>query len=249
MEMTFDEYIQNPMGVKTAVVPGRSMYKELYTKKWDMIILREREIKYTLYKSKTDFFAYFKIPSEVLDKFYYDVVIRFYPSKQKKGSLVNNTLNDYNVQFFSNDPSFVYTFCHAFVKNGLFINDLSERMNKLALKHVGKERNPQDLIGYVKSLYFAYLEMNRQKLFKKEQFSSAEEYNKSKLLKLIMDTDEKIDLRRTGQIKNNRDEKKSKVSTNVDKDNKEDSIIKSKIIQPIKKITGKSKIKPIKKKR
>ena len=33
--MTFDEYIQNPMGIKNAVFSHREMYRELYKNKFN----------------------------------------------------------------------------------------------------------------------------------------------------------------------------------------------------------------------
>ncbi len=41
MKMTFDQYINNPMGIKNAVFSAREMYKELYTKKLNVILVRE----------------------------------------------------------------------------------------------------------------------------------------------------------------------------------------------------------------
>ena len=48
--MTYDEYIQNPMGKKNAVMSNREMYRLMYTNKWNAIKLRENGfIKYELY--------------------------------------------------------------------------------------------------------------------------------------------------------------------------------------------------------
>ena len=151
MEMTYDQYIQNPMGRKNSVFSGREMYRDRYTQKWDAIRLRENgDIAFQLSKTKTDYFVYIKIPSEVVPKFYYDVVIRFYPPKDRAAVQMERTLSNYNVQFFSNDPSFVFTFAHAFKKNNMIITDLNQRMSKLALRQVAKERNSQDQVGYAK---------------------------------------------------------------------------------------------------
>ena len=51
--MTFDEYINNPMGVKSAVISNREMYRKMYTEKLNKIMVREvGKIDYQLYKSK-----------------------------------------------------------------------------------------------------------------------------------------------------------------------------------------------------
>ena len=39
--MTFQQYIDNPLGKKSAVFSQRDMYKELYTNKYGAVLLRE----------------------------------------------------------------------------------------------------------------------------------------------------------------------------------------------------------------
>ena len=193
--MTFEEYIQNPMGAKSAVLTNRRMYQQMYEQKWDAIRVRENgTIIYKLYKAKDeDYYIHFKIPSEVVPKFYYDVIIRFYLSNGKSSNKGESTLINYDSQFYSNDPSFVYTFAHAFKENGLLIKDLESKMSKLALKQKAEERNPHDDIGYVKALYFAYLEMKRDRLFNKVVWSNKSvPYNKSVWNNTVTHADDKV---------------------------------------------------------
>ena len=191
MEMTYDQYIQNPMGVANAVISNRNMYRELYMAKLDKILVREMgKIDYTLYKSGKKYYVYIKIPSEVIEKFYYDVVIEF--SEPKDKSLLDSTLKNYNVKFYSNDPSFVYTFAHSFIKNKLFIDELKDVMSKEAIKKVAVEKNPSNQVGYVKSLYFAYLYLKRENVFNKNKFLVAKEINWKQLQKQITPADLKI---------------------------------------------------------
>ena len=85
MEMTFRQYIQNPMGIANAVISNREMYRQLYTGKLDKIMVREMgHIDYKLYVGKKKYYIHFKIPSEIIEKFYYDVVIEFDEPKDKK---------------------------------------------------------------------------------------------------------------------------------------------------------------------
>ena len=120
--MNFDKYIDNPSG-GSSVVTNRNMYKEMYKQKFNAVLVREQgKINYSVYKAKdnTDsYFIHMKIPSEVIPKFYYDVVIRLYTTVNSKKASSN--LKSYAVQFYSNDPAFVYTFAHAFSKNKIFI--------------------------------------------------------------------------------------------------------------------------------
>lgn len=169
--MTLEEYIKNPMG--SSVMTNRRVYHDMYSEKWNAIKLRENGfILFTLYKDKEDYYIHFKIPSEVITKFYYDTILRFYLPKSKVDESKSKTLSNYEVQFYSNDPNFVYTFAHAFNKNGLFIKDLEKKMIEKCLKEKASEKNPKDEVGYVKSIYFAYLEIKDKGLLLKSRWEA-----------------------------------------------------------------------------
>lgn len=192
MEMTFDEYIQNPMGKENAVISNRTMYRNLYQSKLDKILVREAgDIQIKAYHVGKRYICYLKIPSEVVPKFYYDVLIEFRPPKGLAAS--DTKLNKYYVRFWSNDPSFVFTFTHAFIKNDIFIKDFSSKMSKKALKERAKEKNPAEQVGYVKSLYFAYLIMIKRGYFSKLRYT--DKYSENALKRDIMDADDKIQAR------------------------------------------------------
>lgn len=192
MEFTYNDYIKNPMGRKNSVFSQREMFRSLYRQKLDAILARELgKVNYQLFINKDKYVIYFKIPSEVVPKFYYDTVIEFYTND--KLIHMENSLENYNVRFFSNDPSFVFTFAHAFRKNDLNINDLDSKLPKLAIKKEAKEKNPDNQIGYVKSLFFAYLLMRQYGLFDKKKFELySKSYNKNALLKEVENAEDKI---------------------------------------------------------
>ena len=201
--MNFDKYIDNPSG-GSSVVTNRNMYKEMYKQKFNAVLVREQgKINYSVYKSKDDtdsYFIHMKIPSEVIPKFYYDVVIRLYTTVNSKKASSN--LKSYAVQFYSNDPAFVYTFAHAFSKNKIFIEDLSPKMSKAALDSRAKIKNPKDNVWYVKSLFFAYLAMEKYNLFNRIILDKEQKpYDKKVLLSNIVHADEKIQARQTAQQK------------------------------------------------
>lgn len=213
MEMTYDQYIQNPMGIANAVISNRNMYRELYMGKLDKILVREMgKIDYTLYKSNNKYYVYIKIPSEVIEKFYYDVVIEF--SEPKEKSLIDSTLKNYNVKFYSNDPSFVYTFAHAFIKNKMFIEELKGRMSQEAITQVATEKNPSNQVGYVKSLYFAYLYLKRENVFNKSKFLVAKEINWKQLEKVITPASLKIAQRQDAAKEKSAENKRAKEKLN-----------------------------------
>lgn len=204
--MTFDGYIQNPMGKDNAVISNRVMYRNLYTEKLDKILVREAgKIDIKAYHVGKRYICYLKIPSEVVPKFYYDVLIEF---TTPKGEMIGTDLKSYNVKFYSNDPSFVYTFAHAFIKNGLFIKDFENKMSKKAIKDVAKEKNPNNQVGYVKSLYFAYLIMSKRGLFSKTRY--VDKYSESYLKREIMHADKKIQERQEAAEKISKDRRKER---------------------------------------
>lgn len=247
MKITYTQYINNPLGEKSSVVTNRGMYQKLYRDKLDKILLREGgRVKYTLYTDKDNYYIHFKIPSEVIDKFYYDTIIEFYttdPIKAKSASL-----KDYYVRFYSNDPAFVYTFAHAFIKNDLFITDMTPKMLKEAVKHVAKEKNPKNLVGYVKSLFFAYLLIGDYGLFSKTPYEhNAEKYSKTKLLKLVDHADNKIKDRQEAEEKERKKRKREKENSErfIDKNTKTQSSLISKGISKSKTVGSTNRTKSV----
>lgn len=215
MKMTFEQYIANPLGKNNAVMSGivRESIRTDYTRRFNNILLRENgKINYFLYKDskKNCYYALIKIPSEVIKNFYYDVVIKFFADE--KISENGRNLEKYYVQFFSNDPAFVFTYANTFLNNDLFIKELAPKMSKEAIKRKAKEKNPQDLVGYVKSIYFAYLFMKQRGLFKVVHFDSAEPFIINNILFQIENADDKI---RKRQEEEEKRDKRKKI--NVDK--------------------------------
>lgn len=218
--MTFRQYIENPLGKKNAVFSQRDIFKDLYTRKFDAVFMREagKIVYYLYYDKKNDtFFAHIKIPSEVVPKFYYDVVIKF--STDDNGLRVGNSLSQYDVRFFSNDPAFVFTYERVFLKLGMFVEECKPKASKIALRKDPKEKNPYEVPGYVKSIYFAYLFMQRNNLFSKAMYHQMGIPFRSKaLLAQIEDTDKKVaDRQIKGEevAKKNAKEKKGKEDRRV----------------------------------
>ena len=195
--MTFDQYIVNPLGKRNAVLSTatRESIRRDYTTRFNNILLRENGV-INHYKYKTDnnnYIIHIKIPSEVVKKFYYDVVIRFFTDENISDA--GRSLDKYNVQFFSNDPAFVFTHAYVFRQNDLFFKTLSNKMGSRPLKQSPDITNPSKQLAYVKSIYFAYLFMKNRGLFKIISWSDAAEYNTKKLVENVMSAEEKIRLR------------------------------------------------------
>lgn len=241
--MTFQEYINNPTGTGNSVMSYRKMYEDLYHDKWDKIMVRENgKVDYTLYKKGNTYYCHLKVPSEVVENFYYDVVI-----KMEQGS--KSSLKDGETRFFSNDPSFNYTFAHAFVKNKLHIPELESKMSKKAIKTPAKEKNPQDTIGYVKSLYFAFIMMSEKGLFNKGKYTAeAKSFDKKILLSNITDTDECIEQRIEQEEIQRKKRTKEKEKSSGNKSSKRNEVINPEVKRSfINKITPRSSTSSIRK--
>lgn len=246
MIMTFNEYIQNPMGRKNAVLSNREMYATLYKDKLDKILLRESgHIDFTLYRSGSDYIVHIKVPSEIVPDFYYDTVLWFYPPESTTVEL-DKTISNYGVKFYSNDPSFVYTFAHAFLENDLFIRDLLPRMSKQAVTKAAVVKNPTNQVGYVKSIYFSYLIMKRNGLFNKTKFDlEAKKFTKKELLNNVIHADIKVrDRQEQGQVISRENSAKRKKEDIKKKERTQsNNVIKS--VKPAKNIRQTEKTKSI----
>lgn len=221
--MTFDQYIQNPMGVSNAVIHGREMYRNMYSEKLNLILVREAgKINYNCYKTKDKYYVYIKVPSELVPEFYYDVLVEFTPPKDKK-IRDSKTVREYDARFYSNDPSFVFTFAHAFIDHDMFIKQYKDKMSKQAIKEKAKAKNALNIVGYVKSLYFAYLIMSKYGLFNKIKY--IEKYNEKFVKSMIMHADQKIALRQeAGQTENKKARQKAREEKRKIEQNKQDLV-------------------------
>lgn len=190
-KLTLKSYIANPLGDNT--ITHREMYRNLYSNKLEQMLEKRNmeRIKYHLYyTSNNEYYVHFKIPSESVKDFYYDVVFYFYDDKNEFEN--SRTLNDYYVKFFSNDPAFNFTYTYVFNKLGLLIPELKPKLSSFALKNEAKSTNPNKNIGYIKSIYIAYLLMERYSLFYKANYKTyGDKYIKSNLLNQIVEYDEK----------------------------------------------------------
>lgn len=197
MKITLDGYADNPMGKKNAVFSQRDMFRSLYTDKLDKLLLKYNgKVEYLLFKDQKNdrYFIHMKVFSEVITNFFYDVVIEFYSDDTAVKS--TRSLKNYFVKFYSNDPAFVFTFAHAFIENEIFIEELKSKMSKKAVKDKADIRNPKDEVGYVKSIYFAYLIIKRKGLLEKIHYdTSGKKLIMKELLASIEHADSKVEKR------------------------------------------------------
>lgn len=196
LSMTFDSYVKYPYpkGASPLTAELREIIYNNFKKKLDAVIVREmNNFEYALYYHKLMdvYVCHLKVPSEVVPKLRYDVVIQFYTDNDNIRK--DSNLNRYFVRFFSNDPAYNFEFCHTHIEHDLYIKELHSKSMQKAIKERATIKNPKDELGYVKSLMFAYFIMKNKSLFSKILYQTqGRPYDPKILLTNIMSSDDKL---------------------------------------------------------
>lgn len=192
MNITFDSYINNPMGGRTHMVGQRQAAAAMYNEKFDKMLMQSAGlVNYHLFRNPEDrYIIIIKIPSESTPQLFYDVAVEFHTKDDVNKK--SNSLEGYWVRFFSNDPNFTYTYAYTFKKEKLIIPELEGKLDPKSMKEKPKVTNPNTLVGYVKSLYFAYLFITLRGLMNKLNWYGAPPINSGKMQNLVMATSSKL---------------------------------------------------------
>ena len=163
--MKIDEFLKNPMG-KGAVIPGREQL--LMVLDYRLKLLKEKQnITMKIYKSETDVYYHVMIPSENEDRdVTYDVIIKF--KQTEKNEKFDQSYRQYQIEFFSNCPSFTYGYAYVANLNGYLIKELADKYEEVVLSRPPVSKNPGLIFSYEKSIYFAckYIMEDKQVLLK-----------------------------------------------------------------------------------
>lgn len=193
MEITFESYIKNPSNTRSRIVGAEEIARQTYTEKFNLVLLKSAgKIDYYQFKKPdgSRYILYLKIPSESIDKLTYDVVVEFYTRDDVE--MKSNSLKGYHVRFFSNDPNFVFTYANVYHRNKLIMKELVNKYDPYTLKTKPGVTNPNTVVGYVKSIYFAYLFYKLRGLDNKMQWLMAPDINISTLENMIMHANKKV---------------------------------------------------------
>lgn len=155
--MTFQQFLQNPTGPYSAFFGKRENIKQDLNSRFYTLLgnTKNKDFDCRTYKKDNAYYFHIKIPSEKYKTILYDVVIKLVP--QDTAVLMENTLKNYNLQFFSNSPAFVYTYAYVSKKDKLLLPFLEKKLNKQALTKPPTVKNPIEIYGFEKSIYFALL--------------------------------------------------------------------------------------------
>ena len=250
--MNINDYLKHPAG-KGAVIPGREMILDRYNYRYQ-VLNKNKHIDMKVYINKNEVYYHLIIPSESeFKENTYDIVLKFKPRNQT--DLDDKSYRQYDMEFFSNCPSFTYTYAYVAKLNGYLIPELMNKYEEIVLKNPPVSRNPGLLFSYEKSIYYACLYITSEKQFLTKMY--AETHGK-KLTKNILN-----EIRHMNQIEREV-EREQRLKTNRRKQAERDKFRQVNKLKPreealnqkqsnvnvIKKTTAKKKsITPIKKKK
>lgn len=193
MKLTLENYIKNPSGGRTRVAANQDLVRMQYEERYNKVLLRTAgRIAYALFKDKegSRYTLYVRIPSEKTVGLFYDVVLDFTTTNDVQRRVTN--IKDYNVRFFANDPNFMFTYANVFNKDNLLIPELKNKFDPVVFKQRPKVTNPNKIVGYVKSIYFAYLFYKQKGLENKLAWLNAFPYKQSDINKLCAKGSDKL---------------------------------------------------------
>ncbi|MMZ42275.1 hypothetical protein D1872_37950 [compost metagenome] len=190
---TLREFMDNPMGKGSNAIPSRQLVRDDLTRRLGTVLRhKDKKITVDIYKDGDHYFYHLTIPSESEDRRNtYDVVLEFFADELPPGVKKEKNMNHYQVRFFSNSPSFTYTYAYAFDLYGFFIKELSNKYRVQVLDNPPVTRNPAEVINYEKSIFFAvsYLLQHPRFLDKTYIETSAKRLTKEIFQRKIRTTD------------------------------------------------------------
>ncbi len=130
-------------------------------------LIKEKKINVNVFTTKKMVIYFlFTIGSESERDNTYDILLEFNPDAILESMALS--LANYDLRFFSNCPSFVYTFANTFYKKDLLISGTEKLYSSIVLNQEAEIKNPNNIVNFEKSIYFAckYLELNPEMLLK-----------------------------------------------------------------------------------
>ena len=191
---TLSNFVNNPLGKGTSVLPNRELIVNDFKRRKKIMEGEGKKFPVTVYKNDVKGIYYFHVlvPSETKRKNNYDVVIEFSPPEEK-GVFKKVSLDKYKVRFFSNAPSFVFTYAHIMYNNGMGVKLLIKKLAREVILKAPEVRNPSGTILYEKSIMLAALTiLEKTEYFSEAYLNTIVKKNADNALFAKVRTDEKI---------------------------------------------------------
>ena len=172
-KMNYEQLMQNPGGKGSSFFYARNQIVSDLEVKYHKLIQQKR-ITMSTYKQKDSYFFVFKIPSESVDRLFFDVVLEFLPFPDDEGlnseQIVDNdkTFLRHHIRIYSNNPSFMFTYTYVVNKAKMIVPQLVKHCSPLALTKEPQIKNPYEVYGFEKTIYFALLYMKYNGFFNRQ---------------------------------------------------------------------------------
>ena len=205
--------------------------------------------------------VHFKIPSETVDDFFYDVLLEL----SRSGGA--DRFEECHVKFFSNCPSFVFTYAHLFYtmkdpeinsdsmiidkfnqkipKERLMIKGTEKKLSDQALTDKAVVRNPLGLVLPDKSIYYAIFYLLDHMSFHDVMYSRRY-ISMMYLLRSVESFDNLMLMRRSQNAKNKEKRERENRDTVRSFKRRERELNATSKVAPVKKVAAVQKRQPIK---
>ena len=151
---TMEEFLKKPFGNSSDIAEKK------YEPKFKKL---EGKIKVKGYLPGDKFtLIHIAIPSESRENYFYDVVIQFFTDSEDVAKEKN--YENYYMKFFSNSPSFIYTYAALYHLNGYLIDILLYKLDQAYATKLPIVRNPGMKLFYDSSIYMACRYLVKHKL-------------------------------------------------------------------------------------
>ena len=183
--ITLRNFYKNPSGGSaSALALGAVRYG--FERRYEGVTKKlKKKIPVTIFRENdTSFYYHLLVPSDTRSMDY-DVVIHFFETVEDPEK-THMSLKDWQVEFFSNCPSFVFTYAYAYNKNNLLIGWLGDKLGSEVLGNKPNEKNPSLLLLWDKSIFYAihhimthvqfsqrYFAIRNSREFNQESFAAA----------------------------------------------------------------------------
>jgi len=174
----------------------------------------KHKIKYGINVTKDVFTLHYKVPSEnqLSPDFYYDVIFEF--STDNPEYIKYDSLTYYDVRVYSTSPSFVFRFCYVWNKTNSLVQWALKKCIRDALIKPPLTTNPQMILGFEKSLWYAAKHMQKSGLLNKSHLAKQKQVSLSAMNNNTLSQEETIKILLVTQ-KRNREKNKISKSKNV----------------------------------
>ena len=115
--------------------------------------------------TKDVYYIHLIIPTETERDNSYDVVVQL--SDLEGAHKLDTSIAKYDARFFSNAPSFAYTYAKVYKDHDLLIPDLQNKFDRQMLTGSPEVRNRYGIVGYDKYLYFGVKYILESKMLNK----------------------------------------------------------------------------------